>query len=508
MSDFAGGADTGIQADSGQSFEPQTSAGSAPAISAPVASSEPRISQPSSSSFGQQAPARNPQGQFAPQQGGPNQGSFLGGGQQTQGGQFSGQSAGVLAAFKAAGYDTSGFQDDNSFLSTLREQAEANQTYQKQIKDYQRQLASRGQPLPGQFDRVQEHLAQPIDTSNGWNPPAYDARNDQFFQFDQQSGRWVPNQPNVPYELVQAKNDYMDYRAAFAKEWTENPVDTLWNRTQDRSRALVREELKSLFEQMQTTKDTNDWIDKNKSVLFVDGQVDHTGDPEKLTLAGKLALEAAEKLDQAGVHNVADRISWTEAYMTKALSAKYFEQQAAAQADPAQRKYTIQEIAQAIQAAQGGGVPVQPPQAPLPQSPPQQQFQPAPPVMQPPMAPQYMAPPAMQPPPMVPMQQPWIMTPQGWAPNPAFQAMAPQFQQPQFQQPLVPQQGYPQQQMPMTPDQVNAEQKRRFIGGVGHSSSQGSGPSTTGEFVPQSPSGRPNFLALAAQVAHSKGTPL
>ena len=93
--------------------------------------------------------------------------------------------------------------------------------------------------------------------------------------------------------------------------------------------------------------------------------------------------------------------------------------------------------------------------------------------------------------------------------QPQFQQpQAPQFQPQQFQQP-GPQQGYPQQQMPMTPEQVNADQKRRFLGGVGHSSSAGAMSGPSGEFVPQpSPGGKPNFLALASQVAASRGTPL
>lgn len=574
MSDFAGGADSGIPADSGQTYESQASV-----PGAPVAASQPSAvgSQPaqnaegsrqaSQGNFGQnglgQSPGgpvvRSANGQFASPTAPQTPGSFMANqpsaGGQFSGGQFAGQTPGVLAAFRAAGYDTTGFNDDQALVGALRQQAEANAQYQKQIADYQRQLATRGQPLPGAFDRVQEHLAAPVEPKNGWNPPQYDTRNDQFFKLDEQSGRWVPNQPNVPYELVEAKNQYMDYRAAFAKEWTDNPVDTLWNRTEDRSRALVREELKSLFNQMQVTKDTNDWLERNKSVLFTDGQVDLTGDPEKLTAAGKLALQATDELDKAGVTDAAARRSLTERYMMAELSKQYFQEQQAAQADPAQRRYTIAEVQEAIRMAQSGGVPpqglgvggdgiAQPQAAPqyMPQQPQAPDYpgaagmvptqgwlgqpqQPVAPQYQPPaMAPQYAT--------MAQVQQPGVMTANGWVPNPAYQATVPQmaaqyqqapmqplagasgYMQPQYPQQQYPQQGFAPQQAyqgqpqmaPMTPEQMNTEQKRRFLGGVGHSSSQGSGPSATGEFVPTpSPGGKPNFLALAAQVAASKG---
>ena len=496
MSELAGGADTGIQADSGQSFESQAPATSAPAYSAPAPSSEPRISQPSQPA----QPSRNPQGQFVGQNQPQQPAQFQG----TPGGQFAGQSRGVLEAFRAAGYDVSGHADDASFLNAMNGRLTQSEQYEKQIADYQRQLATRGQPLPGQFDRVQEHLAAPIETKNGWNPPAYDPRNDQFFRRDEQSGRWVPAVPNVPYELVEAKNAYQEYREAFAKEWSNNPVETIWNRIRDLAREDNRSEMRNLFQQMQVTKDTNDWLTKNAKVLFVDGQVDHTGDPEKLTQAGHLALQAADELDKAGVQDPAARRQFTERYMTAEMSKQYFQEQAAQQADPSQRKYTIQEISQAIRMAQG-----LPPQQAAPQPPMQpdlqQQFQPAPP--QAAFMPQQMAgmesQPTFQPP-----VQPWVMTPQGWVPNPQFQPQ----QQLQFaQQPFVPQKAYPwQQQMPpMTPEQVNQDQKRRFLGGVGHSSSAGQGGGSSGEFVPQpSSDGRPNFLGIANQIAASRGVPL
>ena len=491
MSDFAGGAEATNPAETSQSFASQApeSGSSGGGYSAPP--NEPRVSQPSQPT----QTTRNTQGQFtAPSQAQP-QAQFQG----NAGGQFAGQSPGVLSALKASGYDVSGFQDDASFLGAMNSRLTAAEQYEKQIADYQRQLASRGQPLPGQFDRVQAHLNQPVDAKPGWSPPAYDPRNDQFFRKDEQSGRWVPNQPNVPYELVEAKNAYMEYREAFAKEWSNNPVETLWSRTEDRNRNLVREELKSLFSQMQVTKDTNDWLTKNAKVLFVDGQVDHSGDPAKLTEAGQLALQATEELDRAGVEDPATRRNFTERYLTAELSKKYFQEQHAQQQDPAQQRYSIQEIAQAIRMAQG--LPPQQAAPTQPQMQPDPQYQPPQPAYAPPAAPQY--------------EQPGVMTAQGWIPNPNYQGQyAPQQFQPQYQQPqpnFVPQQAWPQpqQQYAPTPEQVNQDQKRRFLGGVGHSASAGVNSGPSGEFVPQpSADGKANFLGIANQFAAARGVSL
>lgn len=480
MADFAGGAtESFTQTDSGQSSTPSTSQVSSAAPSAAPSYSQSPAATPV---------VRNESGQFqSPSQTQPTQ-------------QFQGQSPGVLAALKASGYDVSGFQDDRSFLSAIDARLTEAESYKKQVEDYQRQLAARGQPIPGSFERIQEHLSTPVETKNGWNPPQYDVRNDQFFRFDEQSKRYVPNQPNVPYELVQAKNDYMDYRANFAKEWSENPIDTLWSRTEDRNRALIREEMANLFKQMQVTKETNDWLDKNKQVLFVDGQIDHTGDPAKLTQAGHLAMQAADELDKAGVSDPAMRRSMTERYIASELSKQYIQQQQ----QPENRRYTIEEIQQAFRAAQGLP-PEQPAQQTAPQQQVPQQFQPQAPVPQ-----GVYMPPQVQP------------MPQGW--------LQQQYQQPQmqYQQPMMPQQMAPVPQMPgyhpqvmppgylpnmappmMTPEQVNEAGKRRFVGGVGHSSSAGPSGGATGEFVPQpSSSGKPNFLNIANQIAQARGLQL
>lgn len=455
MADFAGG---------GESFTPSSDAGQ---IAAPAAPSTSQVSSaapsaaPTYTQTNSSAPViRNDSGQF----------QSAAAQQQYQ--QFQGQSPGVLAALKASGYDVSGFQDDKSFLYAIDARLTEADTYKKQVEDYQRQLASRGQPIPGSFERINEHLSQPVETKNGWNPPQYDPRNDQFFRFDDQAKRWVPNQPNVPYELVQAKNDFMDYRANFAKEWSENPVDTLWSRTEDRNRALIREEMTSLFKQMQVTKETNDWLNTNASVLFVDGQVDHTGDPAKLTEAGQLAMKAADELDQAGVADPAMRRNMTEKYITAELSNKYMQ----AQQNPATRRYTIEEFQQAYRTAN--------------EMPPEQYAQ------QQDFAPQtaYMPPQNQQ-------------MPQGWPGQQPQQQFAPQFQMPYPG--YAPQQQFAPQQLQMTPEQMNEAGKRRFVGGVGHSSSAGPSGGATGEFVPQStPGARPNFLNIANQIAQAKGIQL
>ena len=490
MSDFAGGTDTGIQADSGPSFESQAPSTGGQSYSPPPPSSESRSPQPSQSA----QTTRNPQGQFVSHAQAQAPAQYQG----SSGGQFAGQSRGVLEAFRAAGYDVNGYDNDQSFIQVLETGLSQNQQYEKQIAEYQRQLATRGQPLPNQFEQVQQHLAAPVDTKHGWNPPAYDPRNDQFFRRDEQSGRWIPAVPNVPYELVEAKNAYMEYREAFSKEFSANPIDTLWSRTEDRNRALVREELQSLFGQMQVTKDTNDWLTKHAKVLYVDGQVDHTGDPAKLTPAGQLAVQATDELDHAGVQDAAQRRAFIERYITGELSKQYFTEQADParrrysvdeirdqfaqhQSDPSKRVFTIEQVMQAVQMVRGQG-PGQPQAAPD--------------------QPQYQPPQAAYAPP-----EPWLMTPQGWVPNPQFAPQ--QYAQPQYAQPpFVPQQAWPPQQA-ASPEQQNQEQKRRFLGGVGHSSSAGSGGGASAEFVPQpSQDGRPNFLGIANQLAQARGVQL
>lgn len=539
MADFAGGAEAGNAAggdgsqasdlefsSAGLSSTPGGQSASPVPNSEPV--SQPRISTPLGAAHQPSAPvSTTATGSVAPNS--------------------------ILSSFKAAGYDVGGFQDDQSFLKAMNDRFEAAERYQQEIAQYQRALAARAQAqvapqaaTPQAIDNVIDQLSQPLEAQPGWNPPAYDTRNDPLFQFDQQTQQWVPNQPNVPYELVQAKNAYMQYRQDFVKEWQDNPIDTIWKRTESRNRALIREELKGLFDQMKVTKDTNDWLEKNKHVLFVDGQIDHTGDPAKLTPAGLLALQATEELDKAGVTDANARRVFTEKYIAAELSKQYFQEQAANQNDPAKRLYSLEEITQALRVAQGlPPVSNQPPQSPSAalaptqgslQTPDQQvspQFaQPAMPpqmVPQPSQAPGYvMTPQGMMPVPPgyaampyapqmpVPMQAPLPPNMQAtFVPPQPMPPMAPQsFAQPFPQQPLVPQQGYlPQQQMPpMTPEQaqqMNDAQKRKFLGGVGHSSSAGvtSGPS--GEFAPQpSSGGRPNFLGIASQIAAARGIPL
>lgn len=510
MSDFAGGAESNSTFDAGQS-----AASAAPSTAAPsVSQSTPQVSSTASqSSQSQPSSFSQPSGPSVRQNGqtAAPQASFQQAQQPAQQ-QFQGQSAGVLAALKASGYDVSGFNDDSQFMSALDSRLSEANTYKQQVEDYQRQLAARGQPIPGQFERIQEHLATPVEAKNGWNPPQYDARNDQFFRFDEQSKRYVPNQPNVPYELVQAKNDYMDYRAAFAKEWSDNPVETLWSRTEDRNRALIREEMTSLFKQMQVTKETNDWLETNKEVLFVDGHVDHSGDPAKLTQAGQLALQATEELDKAGVQDPAARRSLTEKFIAAELSKQYLQQQQVRDQDPANRRYTINEITQAFRAAQG-----LPPEQPQQQAPQQQQFAPQ---QQPQMpgqvqqmpqgwpqqqqvaqqAPQQQfAPPMQYQQPQQPMMPPQFLPPQQYQ-QPQYAPVPPGYQQGYAQAPYQPQ---------MTPEQINEAGKRRFVGGVGHNSSAGAPGAATGEFVPQANAdGKPNFLNIYNQIAQARGITL
>ena len=364
--------------------------------------------------------------------------------QQSYSGGNVGQSgASVLEAFRSQGYPVDGFRDDASFLKTLSGRLSEAEQYKQQVEQYQRQIAAQGQGSQFQLQQIQERLAATPEASQpGWNPPAYDTQYDGLFRWDDQQKMFVPSQPNVPYELVQQKNAYHQYRVQFRENFNNNPVETMWKMQQPMVEQAINERLKNLFDQIQVQRDTNQFLEENKKLLWADGQIDHTGDPSKLTPVGHFALEAADELDKLGITDPAARRDYTKKHIGYKLSEAYWS---------------------------GKGLP-------------QQQQAPQVPQQMPQMAPQY--PQQYGYPGMVPQQMP-----QGYYPQQAYQ-------QPPMQ--MAPQ---------PSPEQINQQQKRRWIAGGGHSASAASpssGPS--GEFVPQSPQGgRPNFLSLMQQTAAAQG---
>ena len=372
------------------------------------------------------------------------------GSQQSYSGGNGGQSgASVLEAFRSQGYPVDGFRDDASFLKTLSGRLSEAEQYKQQVEQYQRQIAAQGQGSQFQLQQIQERLAAtpeaPEASQPGWNPPAYDTQYDGLFRWDDQQKMFVPSQPNVPYELVQQKNSYHQYRVQFRENFNNNPVETMWKMQQPMVEQAINERLKNLFEQIQVQRDTNQFLEENKKLLWADGQIDHTGDPSKLTPVGHFALEAADELDKMGITDPAARRDYTKKHIGYKLSEAYWS---------------------------GKGLPQQ---------------------QQAPQAPQYM-----------PQMDPQYQYPQQYG----YPGMMPQQQMPQG---YYPQQTYQQPPMQMapqpSPEQVNQNQKRRWIAGGGHSASAASpssGPS--GEFVPQSPpGGRPNFLSLMQQTAAAQG---
>ena len=356
-------------------------------------------------------------------------------GQQSYG--SGGQSgAAILDSFRSQGYPVEGFRDDASFLKTLSGRLSEADQYKQQVEQYQRQIASQGQGTQYQLQQIQQRLSEAPESSQpGWNPPAYDTQYDGLFRWDDQQKMFVPSQPNVPYELVQQKNAFHQYRVQFRESFNQNPVETMWKMQQPMVEQAINERLKNLFEQIQVQQDTNKFLEENKRLLWVDGNIDHTGDPSKLSPVGHFALEAADELDKLGINDPAARRDYTKKHIGYKLSEAYWS---------------------------GKGLPQQ-----------QQAQQPMP---------QYQYPQQYGYPGMMPTQQGY-------------------YQQPQYQQAPMQMAYQP------SPEQINQNQKRRWVAGGGHSASAASpsnGPS--GGFVPQSPAGgRPNFLSLMQQTAAAQG---
>lgn len=63
---------------------------------------------------------------------------------------------------------------------------------------------------------------------------------------------------------------------------------------------LLRNSHKELFETMALQKAVNEMLENNAKLLFVNGQVDHTGDPSKLTATGKWLMWVCDRVDESG----------------------------------------------------------------------------------------------------------------------------------------------------------------------------------------------------------------
>lgn len=202
-------------------------------------------------------------------------------------------------------------------MQAISQQFRQVDTLREQNEQYKRALAQWNQPVG------QEPVSPPAPPETApqpaWNPPAYDSKWDHMLSFDREAGQWMPLPQfagYVPWEAVHAKNGSHQYRAEWANQFRDHPgqamaplikehlVDALSNGDDGLAQAIkqiIVAELDARNGHQQVQSETDQFIQEFAPYAFVDGQVDTTGDPNKLTLFGQMMLAAADQADQFGI---------------------------------------------------------------------------------------------------------------------------------------------------------------------------------------------------------------
>lgn len=239
----------------------------------------------------------------------------------------SGANRAVLDALRSSGYELGQFSDDRSFLGAVNQALQERSLLQQQLAEYQallqQQLSRSNSELKGGVES-KGVVSGGSSGGSGWSPPEYDETWDQFLRYDEGSGQWVPSVVGVPFEVVQAKNANWKYRQEWATKFRRNPAEAIKSLLWDEIKKGMQEELRQTFEQLNVAKETEDYLAEKAKHFFVDGQVDHTGDPAKLTPIGRMAAEFQSQLDEWGVTNPKARRELTNHYIGSELSRQYW----------------------------------------------------------------------------------------------------------------------------------------------------------------------------------------
>jgi hypothetical protein len=189
-----------------------------------------------------------------------------------------------------------------------------------------RQLAPRAREI-GQFLQGQQQPPQRA----AYEPPPFDERWARLLRVDEQSGRYVPQHPSVPQEIVDAANDYAEYTQNFLR----NPVGLInqvieaSNKTMD---TRIQEAVQAGIRQYQVQQQVNTIAHQNAGWFYArdpQGQFmpDAVSGGWRVSPLGQQYLEAVRWAASAGVQDPVHR----DEFARRALRAEIAQAQQATQ---------------------------------------------------------------------------------------------------------------------------------------------------------------------------------
>lgn len=218
------------------------------------------------------------------------------------------QPAGFRDYFSKAGYDTSGFKDDESLvqatLSTLEKYrqneplVDYGKVYQQHAGEFQQWMSDRQKPAP--------EPVKPAQSEPKWKSPEYDPSWERFVEVDERSGRYKPLAPELA-QYASKLNAYADWRRDAGQKLIANPLDTLREAgLEDYVQQQIEARIAHALQAQQQQWSVNEIIDRHSQWAH---QHDGKGNliwnaatqRPALTPAGEQYARTVAALEQAGV---------------------------------------------------------------------------------------------------------------------------------------------------------------------------------------------------------------
>ena len=259
-------------------------------------------------------------------------------------------------------------QDDRSIASYLYQAMQRERVAQQRLAQYQQYIPYAQEYLAhrpefekwkasqsGQVEQAAQLQASQKPESAWWNPPEVKESHRRYLTKDE-NGRDVVAE-NAPLDAKAALEDWMQYRADFARKFLENPQETLGPMIQKLAQEQAQQIVEQRFDSEQkqrfvagVERDNRDWLFDAET-----GQVS----PE-----GMLVHKYIDEARSQGIQGPEARWKYAVAMTERDMLAQAFDQQQAMQAQQAQ--YAAQMPAYEPPAVQAPQAPAEPPPQPKP----------------------------------------------------------------------------------------------------------------------------------------------
>ena len=267
--------------------------------------------------------------------------------------------ANIRESFAARGYDTSSFENDEQFISTieqglaqlndlprLQQMAQYGQQYLQQASSPQQPQVQEAPPEP-----VYEYEEEPT-----WNPPEFDNSWDSLLKVDSRTGMYVPVNEHVNPTVAQKANEYKKWLREQGQEFWNNPYEFMKGGLQDWVADVADAVVEQRLGQQQTNNQVTDFLAQNAQRFY---QLDSMGniqyDPvsgdEMLTQEGHALKHYASEARSAGMHDPATIQQYALGMVERDLyqhgaMQQYYQQQQMAQQQPSPQQAAPQTFVQ------------------------------------------------------------------------------------------------------------------------------------------------------------------